>query len=253
MSKKISLILGGVLLTSQGYAKSSTESLALKIIDIRSKIEVMQTELATEKEKSKALINSALLKNQELENEYNDLSSIITEAKTAEKELTSSISKSGTNLGTLMPVFTSECNKTAAYVDASLPYKKDARKKELNKICSEDILSQKAPLTAESIYKLWSFLEDENRLASEINMATIKVSFNGETILAEAVKIGNYGLYAKTPEDKYLTFNNDAKTFTASTKEEEKLVRNIIVNLKRNVRTGPVALPIKDVVKKAAI
>ena len=136
-----------------------------------------------------------------------------------------------------MPVFTSECNKTTAYVDASLPYKKMLVKKELNKICSERYPISKGPFNGRVDLQALVILEDENRLASEINMATIKVSFS-ETILAEAVKIGNYGLFAKTPEDKYLTFNNDAKTFTASTKEEEKLVRNIIVNLKENVRTG---------------
>ena len=54
VNKNIKVTLAGIVFSGSLIAAPKMESLALDIIDIRSKIEALQTELATEKEKSKA-------------------------------------------------------------------------------------------------------------------------------------------------------------------------------------------------------
>lgn len=214
-----------------------------KIIELRAEIEALQQELTTKKEANSSEISSLVLRKAELESEITSTEKVNLGLRKEIDELNGELANSGGAVSELLPVFVSSCNDLKGQIEKGFPYKKIERLKSLSEICLEKVLSKQDPLNTTLVYKLWTFVEDEIRIRDEVSLVTTNIEFDGQKYLAETVIVGTYAWYAKTPSDVYLVFDSTNDAFRTASSKEESAIRNLIVGLKRGVRTGPYALP----------
>lgn len=229
------------------FAQSQTNDklleLSQKINDVRSRLNILQSEISQKKDELKNEIGAKIIARSELEAEVVSLTE--TKAKLADDTAKMSISHEQkiNGLQELAPLITKTCRRLEIEIKNQIPFQTTKRLKALNDICNDETSKNSMPST-NRIQKLWAFLEDEIRLGNEVSVSTGEVSFNDKKYLVEQVKIGTLALYAKTPEDIYLVADKNTKQFRKAAVEEEKAIRNLIVGLKRDIRTGPYELPV---------
>lgn len=219
------------------------DKMMTKIIELRAEIEALQQELTTKKEANSSEISSLVLRKAELESEITSTEKVNLGLRKEIDELNRDLANSGGTVSQLLPVFVSSCSDLKDQIENGLPYKKVERLKSLSGICLEKVLSKQEPLNTTLVYQLWTFVEDEIRIRDEVSLVTTSIEFDGQKYLAETVVVGTYGWYAKTPNDVYLVFDSNSSAFRNASSKEESAIRNLIVGLKRGVRTGPYALP----------
>lgn len=229
---------------SEGKLEEQINNLVGSISELRQQIESNQAKLEAKKEQSRANINSLIVTKTELEKELSLSKKEITKINKENKIIKKDVSKNDLKISDLLPLFNTTCQNLKTNIEMGLPFKRKQRAKALDDICRADILAKNTPLNTTTFFKLWSFLEDEIRFSSEIILATSEITFDKKVMLAETVKVGSYAWFAKTPSDLYLIYNKDNKIFSKANKDEENSIRNLIIALKRNIRTGKLSLPL---------
>lgn len=228
---------------TQSLEKEIT-NLVSSITGLREDIESLQGELSSKKEEMKTQINTLVINRSELEKDLSGLSKEYQSLSEENASLKKDIAQNDVKISEMLPLFSNTCKTLNEDIENGLPYKKLERFTALREMCTAEILSKKVALTTTAFFKLWSFLEDEIRFSEEISLATTEITYDKKIMLVESIKVGSYAWFAKTPDDQYLVYSKEDKTFSKASSEEEHSIRNLIIALKRNIRTGKMAIPL---------
>lgn len=88
-----------------------------------------------------------------------------------------------------------------AYVKATLPFKRDERLLLLTKI--EADLSVTHPHVGRALTKLWRFIEEEEAMAREVDLAQQVIELQGNRLLADVARIGMALMYFRLPNGEF--------------------------------------------------
>lgn len=155
----------------------------------------------------------------------------------------------------LDPIFEEAVEEVRAYVEGSLPFKRDERLSALKKIEDQHKAGLLTPPRAVS--RLWTFLEDEFRLTRESGMYRQTIQLDGEDELADVIRVGMVMLYFKDPDGRvgYADRTDQGWTYKAFEGEDERRrVMALFDSMKKQIRVGffelPNALPDQALVTK---
>jgi len=178
-------------------APADLEGLARDLMDLRSRVEALQTRLDGLEEQRKSRL--AALAQQRAETEAN-LRRARIQVRQLEETLAAhrrEIHRNQAQDRTLVPALKQAMEAECRRIRAGLPFKVQARLGVLADI--EDNLEQGAITAAQAASRLWAFLEDEARLARESGLHREPVTVAGEEVLADVARLGLVALYYRTP------------------------------------------------------
>ncbi len=131
------------------------------------------------------------------------------------------------------------------HVAQGLPYRTTDRLVALDELHTQ--LTEKTLPAAQVAARLWAFLEDEQRIAREVAFDRQQIELNGEQVLADIVRVGAWGMYARTPGGDFAVARatNPGWGFQSISGEEESATVALFDQFERGVRKGAfdIAIP----------
>jgi len=225
---------------------ASIDKLAVKIVELRSQVEKLNTEhLALKTELTNELkskgARAAQLESQMMSEEVRE-KQIVEKIKVLKKELTA---LTGTT-DKFKPFVLKTINENIKRIENGIPFKKNERLADISKIKKK---LESGLMTSEvALGRLWAHLEDEMRLTKENALHRQVINIEGEEVLATVAKLGMVTMFFHT-EDNIVgrVEKNQASGVYNYVVLKDKINKNAILNLvsglKKQIRHGEYQIP----------
>lgn len=224
---------------------SQLNKLAENLIELRNEVEALNTELEEGKLDFKNKLNNISVRASELETNIQESEIKQKEYEKEVANIRSQLQNAQVDKETLKPAVLQAIEETKEEIKKDLPFKVKSRLAHLSKL--ENSLSTGEKSSATTLNQLWSFYEDEIRLANSNGLYRDTIILDGSEQLAEIAKIGMVFLFFKTIDDArvgYAKNVNGTWTYIATSDSKEK--KDIVLlfdSFKKQVRTGYFNLP----------
>lgn len=249
----VALIILSVLISTAVCAQSSSatdadqqalNNLAQELVVLRSEIESLNAELTDLTEQHRATMNSLAAQKGELEasKRREDL-----RVRELEEDLANNRARAqeaGLATEALIPVARDAIATITNHIQTGFPFKQGERMAAIEEI--EDQLATEALSPARVVNRLWSFYEDELRLARENGLYSQTIELDGESVLADVAKLGVVAMYFTTRDGRmgYATYDDQGWRFTeAQGGGERQQIRALFDALGKQIRVGLFELP----------
>jgi hypothetical protein len=243
---KILTLLYAVLFTSTVLAKDYLD-LSKKLASLRTQVERLNENVQEVRRNYSSELRSYSMQRAELE-------ATIRKEEIKKKQLLEKVTRLKGQLGEddkghkeLLPMVNMYVDKLTAYVETSIPYKKEERILNLSNLRKE--LDKGEVKSYKALARLWSAFEDEQRLTRENQITKERIEVDGKKYLAEVLKLGSLSLYFRLDngkfgkavksgdEWKFTYFNDDSQSLAAG-----KLFEGIRKQIKIAEYTVPSAI-----------
>lgn len=144
----------------------------------------------------------------------------------------------------LVPIFEKGAEGLRGYIKGALPFRVPERLAELQKI--EGQLKSGLLTPQQAIARLWTMIEDEQRMTRDSGVFRQTVTIEGEDQLADIVRLGMVALYFKTSDGTVGHAQKTAEGWSYSVlpaPQDVKLVDNLFESFKKQIRVGYFQLP----------
>ena len=222
----------------------STNALIESLVKKRSDVEVLTEKLEHEKRIRREQQRAFLSQKAQLEAELQRESvrhSQLTEAISRKKQ---KISATKVRDGALMPLFESSATSLKAYLEGSLPFRKNERLSELKSL--QDKLAAGLLTPRSAMTRLWSLFEDERQLSKETGLYRDTVTVDGAPLMVDVVRFGTLGMYFKTGTGRYGLVMRTAQGWTTRYIDDEtsaQQLEHLFDAFKKQIRVGLFSLP----------
>lgn len=222
--------------------------MAQRLANLRGEVEELSRELASETTEGRDRLRSLARQKADLELELKKEQMRVAKLRRAIADKRKEVQESKQKDSEMAPLFENSLDEVRAYVESSLPFRTADRLSALDKLKEQyDSGLLSAP---KAVSRLWSFVEDEFRLTRENGLYQQSVTVEGETQLADVVRIGMVMLYFEAGENTIgKAERKDGNwSFKRITDDDQKRqVRELLVSFKKQIRQGyfqvPEALP----------
>ena len=138
----------------------------------------------------------------------------------------------------LEAVVTRAISTVRQHVSQGLPYRTTDRLLALDELHTQ--LTEKTLPAAQIGARLWAFLEDEQRIAREVAFDRQQIELNGQQVLADIVRVGAWGMYARTPGGEFAVARSSESgwAFESLSGEAESVTVALFDQFERGVRKG---------------
>lgn len=223
-------------------------SLASKLADLRAEVETLSNELSEEQTQLRNELQSYARQKADLELELQRDQTRLQKIRQQIERKREAIEAQKSADEELEPLFDRCAEKVREHIGGTLPFRKEARMAEVEKIESQ---LDSGLLTPErAISRLWAFVEDEFRMTGESGLYQQTIRVHGEEQLADVLRVGMVMLFFKTGNGQvgYANKTDDGWAFTTLYGDaSKKRVRNLFDSFKKQIRVGyfevPNALP----------
>lgn len=222
----------------------SSEDLVKKLMQLRSEVELLNTDIENERDDYKSTIKSLAMQKSDLEAQITRKETQLKEIRQAVQKLREEIEKHSSQNVDLKPTILDALAKLRTHIENSIPFKLKDRLKDLETIESQltgDLITPQKALS-----KLWSSYEDAIRLTKENGLFKEVITLGDSSVLADIAKIGMVMIYFKTPDERVgkLEKRGDDWIYSESTDENSKIqILTLFDALQKQIRTGYFTLP----------
>ena len=192
------LSLGPAAVSAQEAVPAGLEERAERLAELRAEVSRLGDELAARRDESDHLLRALQAQQVDLEvqlgrealrvQQLQDLLEARREAAAVDADLEELV----------RPVVLDGIAQARATVEAGLPYRLDERLAALDEIGRGVEGGELAPTRA--LGRLWAFVEDERRLATENSLDRQTLDLHGREVLAEVARLGQVALFYRTPD-----------------------------------------------------
>ncbi|MFA9460013.1 DUF3450 family protein [Thiohalorhabdus methylotrophus] len=242
-------LLGGqllclLLMQPASAAGESLDRLAEKLVNLRGEVEELNSRLDSLRDQHKNEMASLSRRKSDLQSRIQQRQVQVDELRTNLREIREEAQKAGVEAEALEPKVADAIVTLKTRVRRGLPFKVAERVGEL-----EDIRKQMATgvLTPHKAAKrLWTFYEDEIRLAEENGIYQQTVTVNGEEKLADVARVGMVMLFFRTPASQYgrAVRSDGGWTYRVYRRDAAReQVKNLFASFRKQVRTGYFTIP----------
>ena len=240
-------ILGAGLvagLATPGFA-DQVANLARELAALRGEVETLSQEVTAKQQETENEMRSLSRQKGEAEAELQREKLRIEKVRRVVAEKRAAIDELQKADIALRPTFDTAKEQVRAYVRGTLPFRLKERLSEIDKIEEQ---AKSGLLTPErALARLWSFMEDEFRLANENGVFKQTILLDGEEILAEVVRIGMVMLYFRTSDSVYGHAIKDATgkwTYARLTgKKHAENIETLFESFQKQIRNGYFQVP----------
>lgn len=201
--KAIAMSLG-VILGAPKFAYATEDpipELAARLARLRGEVEMLASELSSQKDEYQNTLQSLAGRRADLEIELQKEKLRYEQILAAQKRQQSQIGETAGLDEALQPVLLSAIQNLEHAIVSGLPFRVEDRLADLaklkNQVQSGLISSQDAA------YRLWQTIEDELRLTKESGLYRQTIVFEGRDVLVDVARIGMVSLYFRTNDNTY--------------------------------------------------
>lgn len=239
----LAAILLPVVAVSSAGAEDA-EALAAALSKIRIETEALSQDVDSRREEMKNRLRQVAAQKAELEMELAREEMRLKQLRVEKAERVSEAADDTNRNALLEPVVMRSIDILKSVVATALPFKREERLEELDKIRQQrmDGLLSSADATA----RLWDRVEDELRLAGENGIYRQTVTVDGKEMLVDVARIGMVMLFYKTKDGRVgkAVRQGDSWTYAAiKDLEDKKKVEFLFDAFKKQIRTGFFELP----------
>lgn len=237
--------LGVFIIGLPVYAdEAQLAQMAKDLVEKRSMVDELSTELDIKKSEIKALQSSS-------EAQMTDLQRLIKTEETRLGKFDQDIDKLEKDLRTqqvptekIKPILMKALDKIEKHVATGIPFKKDARMAEVKNL--RELISTGTLIPEKGLTKVWSMLESEFRLTRENGLYRQNVEKEGKVHLADIVKVGMKKMYFKVNEKDLGEVIKDGASYKyvyAKSKEDKEKLNKLFDDFQKRIRSGYFELP----------
>ena len=239
----LSLVVSSSLLSPTLFAKSET-NLVQSIMELRSDVESLYTQIDDNKEAYRTQMKSYAL-------QISDNEAQINRQETSLKLTQQNIEKTEKNLEImgsatvdLKPVVTDALDALEKEIKAGIPFKVEERIAALHQI--KDDLKNGNISQEKALALTWASYDDALRLTKEIGQFKQEITLDGKETMAKIAKVGSVMMFFATPDDRVGYVKQDGKKYSyvvAKDSTERDQIIDLFDALQKQIRTGYFTLP----------
>jgi len=203
MSILTAIYLGAALGVSAPGAEAGPnyEALAAELARLRTDVERLSSDIDESKQQTRSELRVLSSQKTSLEAEIQREGLRLAQLEQALGEVQALVKQAGALQQKLQPAVLAALDHVRAPIAQGLPFRLDERLAELDKLSAD--LKQGLVLPSVALTRLWTFVEDEFRLARENGLYRQVVQVSGEQVLADVARVGMMMLYFRTPDMRY--------------------------------------------------
>lgn len=239
----LAVMIGAQLFAVRGLAEGDLTELAQELIRLRGEVESLHDQFETDKRQHTDRMRSLAQRRLELESEVQRKELDIKKLQQATARSRQERERASTQATALSPVVRSTVDRLTQHVEGTLPFKRDDRLAELAGIEKK---LEKGDLSApRAMNTLWTYVEDELRLARENGAFSQVIELDGKEQLADVVRLGMVMLFFSTNDGRvgFAEKKGDAWVYTSVDGEDAKRIQGLFASFEKNVRTGFFEVP----------
>lgn len=220
------------------------ETLTENLVKLRSEVEALNSELNQAQDEHELAMRTLLSRKGELTNQIKRQNLEIDRLRKALDKARAEASSASAGNDELLPSLTAAIDAMRAYIRNQLPFKREERLAALDEL--ETRLNSGVVNAPRGVNRLWSFYEDELRLARESGLYRQAVEVNGLSQLADVARLGMMALYYRSEDGQVgmaVPAGGDWNYQPITAREGQRQVEALFDALNKNVRTGHFELP----------
>ncbi|MEO0335293.1 MAG: DUF3450 family protein [Pseudomonadota bacterium] len=239
------LVMCTSLVSFQSFGEiPKIDALSQSLIKVRGEVEQLDAQVSTLRENGKLEIQTLKVQQGELAASIEAEKLRSDQLKGQISELKGQLSDRGFEDQQMKSLVLNAISEFQLYVQSSIPFQADKRSKELSQLAEKVEKDQMTSVKA--AIRLWSFVEDELRSATENSVFRQTIVVEGNEKLVEVAKLGSVFLFYKTTDGQYGTLKREDDQWLfqrlVSSSDEAK-VALLFESLKKQIRTGQFSLP----------
>jgi chorismate mutase len=219
------------------------DELVNRIIELRGQVDELDSQLQQMKSEHKNRMSSLAREEGQLKAERERQQLRLKKVERQVGKEREKLAAAGVGNEELKPVIRDALGDLRGYVNTALPFKRAARLDSLDEMESQLTGGSLPPPRVAN--RLWSFVSDELRLASETGIYRQSVSIEGEDKLVDVARVGMMHLYFRTDDGRtgYATRQNGNWQYQYVDGSDRDRIRELMASLRKQVRTGYFKLP----------
>jgi DNA repair exonuclease SbcCD ATPase subunit len=222
----------------------SSEELVKKLMELRSEVELLNSEIENEKDSYKSTIKSLSMQKSDLEAQINRKETQLKEIRQDVEKIKEEIEKHSSQNIDLKPLILDAIEKLRNHIKNSLPFKLRDRLKDLETIESQ--MRENLITPQKALAKIWSSYEDSIRLTKENALFKEVITLEDKSVLSEVAKIGMVMLFFKTPDERVGQIHKRGNEWIFEEERDEiskTQILNLFDALHKQIRTGYFTIP----------
>jgi len=233
-----------MLTVNLSASEDQFSSMAKDLVEKRSLVDQISTELEIKKSELKSLQSST-------EAQKVDLQRLIKAEETRASKFDQDIDKLEKKLTTqevptdsIKPILFTSLDSLEKSISAGIPFKKSERLAEIKSL--RELITTNALIPEKGLSKVWSMLESEFRLTRENGLYRQNIEMDGKIHMADVVKIGMTKMYFRIDEKNLGEIRmegNEYKNIFAKNKEDIANINKMFEDFQKKIRTGYFVLP----------
>lgn len=242
-SKKLllSLVVSQTVLSPFAIAE---EQMVKSIMELRSEVESLYTQIDDNKDAYKAQMKSYALQISDNEAQINRQETAVKLTKQNLEKVQKELETMGSSTVDLKPIVNVALDVLEKEIKAGIPFKVKERVAALhqikNDLKNENISQEKA------LALTWASYDDALRLTKEIGQFKQEIELNGKSTMAKIAKVGSVMMFFATPDDRvgYVDQKGTKYSYVVVTDDTEReQIIDLFDALQKQIRTGYFTLP----------
>ncbi len=225
-------------------ALNAEDQMVKSIMELRSEVEALYTQIDNNKDGYKAQMKSYALQISDNEAQINREETGLKLTQQNIEKTEQKLAQSGNASEDLTPMIEDAINAIQKEIKAGIPFKTDERIMGLEQIRND--LKSKSITQEKALALTWASYDDALRLTKEIGQFKHEITLDGKSTMAKIAKVGSVMMFFATPDDKvgYVKQKGNSYTYevTEDGTEREQIV-NLFDALQKQIRTGYFTLP----------
>ncbi len=241
-------VLAVLLLFPRYVYSDDGESLAAALSKIRIEVEALSHDVESKKDEVKNRLRAISAQKAELEMELVREEMRLKQLKLEKADRTARLADDKNRDGLLEPVVVRSVEVIKKVISKGLPFKKEERLEELDKILERRATGLIS--SADAAARLWDRVEDELRLSGEMGIYKQTVTVDGKEMLVDVARIGMIMLYYRTKDGssgRAVYDSGEWKYESLTDPKNSKRIDMLFDSFRKQIRSGffelPAALP----------
>lgn len=225
------------------YAAGELDDFAERLIELRSKVETLHDEIEAKQQDHRNRMSSLAQRRTRLESEIQGKELQLRQLRQSISEQREKNRIANESAAAITPTLEKVAGVLKKYVDGSLPFKLDERRKSVDELLKKvESGDMSAP---QGLNRLWSLYEDEFRLTRENGLFRQEIVIDGKEQLSDVIRLGTMMLFFQTSDGRtgFAERQGDAWEYRVAAGSDAEAITALFSAFEKQVRSGFFTIP----------
>jgi cell division protein FtsB len=242
------LLIATLAVLLVGVSSSAETSLGARLAELRTRVDDLTADISAQRGDLSSELRSIAARRADLELEIARLEARVASQLRNRDEYLAENSEAVDRSVELLPAFDRSLRRVRQQVEDGLPFKQPERLAAVDTLARD--VSTGTLEVEQGLSRLWSFVEDELRLATVSELHQQVVQVDGEELLVEVVHLGMVELFFRTADGRVGFARSEGGAWRFEQlegRDQVEAVRMLFERMSKQVRSGLMELPLASV------